>query len=308
MPTSAAGATAGGATRRTLDFSPINGWRGPGAIAIALAHFGVATGFLPLRILEPVAPLVDLFFVLSGLVIAHAYGAALAQPAAIPGYVVRRFGRIWPVQAATLAVLVAYETAKLLVARTTGHQFSSAPFDPAKGWLGPYLGSDGRVKLCPVFATLDPSPESFEFGAGGYGYNSTYLGGPAARGAGAGSGAAPGRTGRDGARARVGCGAMGTDRPTLLVLFGGRSGEHAVSCVSAGAVDAINSETAPANQSRFWALRGPPHEFWMARLSAGQAASVSQMDRSRAVSLEEDEVEGGRPEAIFGGKGSRLGM
>lgn len=59
---------------------------------------------------------------------------------------------------------------------------NTAPFDPAKGWLGPYLGRDGRVKLCPVFATLEASPESFEFGAGGYGYNATYLGGPAARG------------------------------------------------------------------------------------------------------------------------------
>lgn len=59
---------------------------------------------------------------------------------------------------------------------------SSAPFDPSKGWLGPYLGRDGRVKLCPVFATLEASPESFEFGAGGYGYNMIYLGGPVARG------------------------------------------------------------------------------------------------------------------------------
>ncbi len=59
---------------------------------------------------------------------------------------------------------------------------SGEAFDPARGWLGPYLGRDGRVKLCPVFATLEASPESFEFGAGGYGYNATYLGGPAARG------------------------------------------------------------------------------------------------------------------------------
>ena len=59
---------------------------------------------------------------------------------------------------------------------------SSTPFDPTKGWLGPYLGRDGRVKLCPVFESLGAGPESFEFGAGGYGYNSTYLGGPAARG------------------------------------------------------------------------------------------------------------------------------
>lgn len=65
---------------------------------------------------------------------------------------------------------------------------ASAPFESAKGWLGPYLGRDGRVKLCPVFAALGGSAEgaesanTFELGAGGYGYNMTYLGGPAARG------------------------------------------------------------------------------------------------------------------------------
>ncbi len=57
---------------------------------------------------------------------------------------------------------------------------NSAPFDPAKGWLGPYLGRDGRVKVCPAWAALDlaPDADSFETGAGGYGYNMTYLGGP----------------------------------------------------------------------------------------------------------------------------------
>lgn len=60
--------------------------------------------------------------------------------------------------------------------------FVSAPFDPARGWLGPYLGADGRVKLCPVFARLASGSQTFELGAGGYGYNLIYLGGPVARG------------------------------------------------------------------------------------------------------------------------------
>jgi len=59
---------------------------------------------------------------------------------------------------------------------------NSAAFDASKGWLGPYLGRDGRVKKCPEFSRLEPAPESFELSSGGYGYNMTYLGGPAARG------------------------------------------------------------------------------------------------------------------------------
>jgi len=54
---------------------------------------------------------------------------------------------------------------------------SSAPFDPTKGFLAPYLGQSGRVKLCPRFDDLDQSATSFELGTGGYGYNSAYIGG-----------------------------------------------------------------------------------------------------------------------------------
>ncbi len=55
----------------------------------------------------------------------------------------------------------------------------SAPFDGSKGYLGPYLGQDGRVKVCPQFATMDLASDGgvFELSAGGYGYNSNYLGG-----------------------------------------------------------------------------------------------------------------------------------
>ena len=106
----------------------MNGWRGPGAIAIALAHLGIATDAVSARYLFPAALLVDLFFVLSGLVIAQAYATKLAKASNIPEYVIRRFGRIWPVQAATLAVLVAYEGVKFVLELTGRGHFSSPAF------------------------------------------------------------------------------------------------------------------------------------------------------------------------------------
>ncbi|MET0262687.1 MAG: prepilin-type N-terminal cleavage/methylation domain-containing protein [Rariglobus sp.] len=54
---------------------------------------------------------------------------------------------------------------------------SSAPFDPAKGYLAPYLGQSGRVKNCPRFDLLEKSATTFELGTGGYGYNQAYIGG-----------------------------------------------------------------------------------------------------------------------------------
>ena len=112
--------------RPAVPSAAVNGWRGPGAIAIALAHLGIATDALSARYLFPVALLVDLFFVLSGLVIAQAYATKLSKAANIPEYVIRRFGRIWPVQAATLALLVGYEALKWAI-EASGHGHFSSP-------------------------------------------------------------------------------------------------------------------------------------------------------------------------------------
>ena len=55
-------------------------------------------------------------------------------------------------------------------ARTAG----SGRFDPSRGLLSPYLGKDRRVTQCPLF---EPDEGGFDDGCGGYGYNSTYIGG-----------------------------------------------------------------------------------------------------------------------------------
>ena len=52
-----------------------------------------------------------------------------------------------------------------------------APFDPTKGYLSPYLGLDGKVQMCPLFANYLTGASSFEDGSGGYGYNEIYIGG-----------------------------------------------------------------------------------------------------------------------------------
>lgn len=50
-------------------------------------------------------------------------------------------------------------------------------FDPTKGPLAPYLGSEGRVKFCPALREVLKGEDTFEEGTGGYGYNATYIGG-----------------------------------------------------------------------------------------------------------------------------------
>lgn len=126
-----------------ISLRAVNGWRGPGAIAIAIAHLGIATDLFEVRHLEPIALLVDLFFVLSGLLIAQVYTAKLNRASAIPEYIIRRFGRIWPVQAATLAVLVCYELMKLGLQLVAGKHFSS-----------PAFGADGLNLVQAIWTNL----------------------------------------------------------------------------------------------------------------------------------------------------------
>lgn len=54
---------------------------------------------------------------------------------------------------------------------------SRQPFDAARGSLAPYLGGEGRVKLCGSFREALKGGETFEASTGGYGYNAAYIGG-----------------------------------------------------------------------------------------------------------------------------------
>lgn len=72
----------------------LEGVRGAAALLVVLFHAGVVfpdSGYLA----------VDLFFVLSGVVISGNYGSRLMSGADVRAFVVRRFGRLWPVHIAT---------------------------------------------------------------------------------------------------------------------------------------------------------------------------------------------------------------
>ena len=58
-----------------------------------------------------------------------------------------------------------------------GRGAGGSTFDPAAGFLSPYLGASRRVTACPLFTEMLGGQESFEEGSGGYGYNSSYVGG-----------------------------------------------------------------------------------------------------------------------------------
>jgi peptidoglycan/LPS O-acetylase OafA/YrhL len=100
------------------EYPALNGMRGVAAIAVMLFH-GVA-------LVGPVFPrgylAVDLFFVLSGFVIAHAYGARLGSSLTLRSFVLIRLVRFWPLYALGLCLGIVREL--LLIATHSDYALS----------------------------------------------------------------------------------------------------------------------------------------------------------------------------------------
>ncbi len=93
-------------------FRVLDSWRGVAALCVALFHYP-SGGLLPtIPFVSHSWLFVDFFFVLSGFVIAHAYGERLTDGTSFWVFVIRRIGRLWPLHIATLIPLVLLETAK----------------------------------------------------------------------------------------------------------------------------------------------------------------------------------------------------
>ncbi len=99
-------------------FRVLDSWRGVAAVLVVLYH-GVFLGALNDNAFVRSGYLfVDFFFVLSGFVIAHAYGDKLADPTAALGFMIRRFGRLWPLH---FVILVAFAAAEGLNMALNAH-------------------------------------------------------------------------------------------------------------------------------------------------------------------------------------------
>ncbi|MGO9171819.1 MAG: acyltransferase family protein [Rhodomicrobium sp.] len=116
----------------TVRFRALDSWRGICALIVALYHFEplgrLYSGHLrSISIIGNGWLFVDFFFVLSGFVIYYTYSEKLTDRASILNFVIRRFGRVWPLHAAILVMLIAIELAKLYSARH-GAVIESQPF------------------------------------------------------------------------------------------------------------------------------------------------------------------------------------
>src|SRR3990167_7225439 len=87
-------------------FEALDSLRGVCAILVVMFHMPVASHWRTWDFIQHAYLFVDYFFVLSGFVIAHAYAERLKTGADAGRFMVRRFGRIWPMHVLMLAAYV----------------------------------------------------------------------------------------------------------------------------------------------------------------------------------------------------------
>ena len=90
-------------------FSALDACRGFCAVAVVFYHMDAQTHFHGWPVVRNGFHAVDFFFVLSGFVIASAYGQKLQTGEQLRRFTIRRFGRLYPLHAAVLAAYVLVE-------------------------------------------------------------------------------------------------------------------------------------------------------------------------------------------------------
>ena len=100
----------------TKRFVVLDGWRGLCALLVAIHNVDFGP-WIPQRSFVAHSSLfVDFFFVLSGFVISHAYAGKLRRLSDATAFMLRRFGRLWPLHVTVLVSLVIMHFARFAIA------------------------------------------------------------------------------------------------------------------------------------------------------------------------------------------------
>jgi peptidoglycan/LPS O-acetylase OafA/YrhL len=102
--------------------------RGIAALTVALFHVSWQNHFSGLGFIGNASLMVDFFFVLSGFVMFHSYGAKLRTAGEAKRFLLIRWGRLYPLHLVMLLVFVAIECAKVVALRYRLAPVASVPF------------------------------------------------------------------------------------------------------------------------------------------------------------------------------------
>jgi len=110
-----------------MRYLALDGLRGISAIMVVLYHLNVFGTFEEILLTRGGFLFVDFFFVLSGFVISHTWSTKIRNWKDVIAFVIRRFGRLWPLHISTLFVLVVIEWLKRAGASVEPFSGSNSP-------------------------------------------------------------------------------------------------------------------------------------------------------------------------------------
>lgn len=163
---------------KTEFFPALESLRGIAALGVAASHALWTHSFHQAGVFVNAWLFVDLFFVLSGFVLAHTYANGLSGPGAVQQFAVRRFFRLYPLHIATLAVFVAAHLVFVVVLNrgpeSSGFTAANEPFltqlfahltlthaaglTPTTGFNGPSWSISAEAFAYLAFALVAASP------------------------------------------------------------------------------------------------------------------------------------------------------
>ena len=111
-----------------MRFTALDGLRGLCALFVAAFHFEIVAHISNVPFVINSFLFADFFFVLSGFVISVAYSRRMRTSRSLASYIVRRFGRLYPLHVGVLLVWVVFELGKLYASQR-GVVFFLPPFD-----------------------------------------------------------------------------------------------------------------------------------------------------------------------------------
>src|SRR5262245_34485357 len=87
----------------------LDGWRGLTALLVVIFHLNVPFSFFQAAWLRNLVPVLEFFFMVSGFVMALGFHNKVYDTQTFWTFIVRRFGRVWPIHLAMLGILLAFE-------------------------------------------------------------------------------------------------------------------------------------------------------------------------------------------------------
>jgi peptidoglycan/LPS O-acetylase OafA/YrhL len=105
-----------------MRLTALDGWRGIACLLVALYHLPAQHALYSEPWLQKCAPVLELFFLISGFVISLAFTDTINGIRGACAFIVRMIGRMWPVHLVTLSLLVALACVKTIAADHGGFQ------------------------------------------------------------------------------------------------------------------------------------------------------------------------------------------